>query len=256
MKNFYKSANIENWENISMIDRFVLLCLMLGVEGDSDISTISMEKISEYCSYTDEDGIFHHFGWRKVRECLGRLERANRIKIIYPEKKGQCTKYKILLPEHYEKVSIEFCKQNLSPIAKGYILCNLQHNLNKFEDTKQPNNIDTLCQYNIDVMKDQFSDSSGKIRRAEKELVDKGILTLNDTTKKYKNGFPITERILHLDKVQLGRFVVESILDHEQRISNNEHEIDQLKTYMNSILEFVATLDPEKVQKAIENLKK
>ena len=128
---------------------------------------------------------------------------------------------------------------------------------------KQPNNIDTLCQYNIDVMKDQFSDSSGKIRRAEKELVDKGILTLNNTTKKYKNGFPITERILHLDKVQLGRFVVESILDHEQRIVdvenkvfNNEHEINQLKTYMNSILEFVATLDPEKVQNAIEKFKK
>lgn len=236
---YYKSANLKDDENINMVDRFILLCLMFGIKGEDDISTISIDKISEYCSYTDSTGKIHPFGRNRIKESLNRLQDAGRIKILFPNKQGQCTKYKVLLPDHYEKVSMDFCKKNLSPEAKGYILCSLQHNQNKDVETHQPNNIDTLTQYNVDIMKDKYHDSVGRIRRAEQELASKGYLTLQDTNKRYSNHLPVVERIVHLDRLSLDQFVVQSILSQQEQIEEIKDNMitkDDLDVYIEEYL--------------------
>lgn len=220
--NYYRSANLDASESIDMIDRYILLCLMLGLQGNTDISTISISKIQQYCDYVDDNDKKHTFGEIRIKESLNRLEKAGRIKIL-PQSRGKCTQYRILIPEHYEKVNKQFYTQNISPAAKGYILCHLQHNKNKDSITHQPNNINTRCDYNIDYMKELYHDSTGKIRRAEKELESKGMLSLKDTGKRYtSNQFPIVERVLNLDKAGLAEFVVKSII-------KNQHDIQEIK---------------------------
>lgn len=237
--NYYRSANLDENESIDMVDRYILLCLMLGLQDDGDISTISIAKIQSYCDYTDSKGKEHTFGEIRIKDSIARLEAAKRIKVL-PQPKGKCTKYKILLPEHYEKINMQFFKKNISPAAKGYILCHLQHNKNKDQQSHQPNNLETRCDYNIDYMKDLFHDSTGRIRRAEKELETEGLLTLKDTGKHYNaNHFPIVERVLNLDKVGLAEFVVKAIVQTQEQIQDMKEKVlykDEFEKMLDDVL--------------------
>ena len=55
---------------------------------------------------------------------------------------------------------------------------------------------------------------------------------------------------------ELGRFVVESILDHEQRITDTENKVDNLEVLMNSMLDFLSEIDPEKIREIITKINK
>lgn len=165
------------------------------------------------------------------------------IKVIKPTKRGQCTQYQIKDIKSYEKINDDFFKLDLSPSAKGYILCMLQHNLNKDEETHQPNEMKTKTTYNVAELSNKLHTPIRTIYKAEKTLKDLGILTVeNDPEQKrdQETGLLIQNREIDLQKVGLEEFVVNALINHEQRITDIENntvtkeelsrQLEELKT--------------------------
>lgn len=231
-EHFYRSVNISDEEQIGLVDRWILACLIKGLQGKSKISKISLDKIVEYCKYTNEDGKDARFGTKTVQASIDRLEAANMIRVIKPNKRGQCTQYEIKNIDSYEKISDEFFKMDLSPSAKGYILCMLQHNLNKDKETHQPNDVKTKTRYNAVELSTKFHTPLKTIYKTEKTLKDLGILNIeNDSAQQrdQETGLIIQNREIDLQKVGLDKFVIKAIINHEQRLQNLEQGREQIK---------------------------
>ena len=125
-EHYYRSMNLKEGEKVNLVDRWILACLVKGLQGKGKISKISLDKIAEYCKYTNEQGKEARFGTKTIQSSIDRLADANMIKIIKPERRGQCTQYEIKDIKSYEKINEDFFNLDLAPAAKGYILCALQ----------------------------------------------------------------------------------------------------------------------------------
>lgn len=242
-KHFLKSVNLTKDEKINLLDRWILACLVKGIQGKGNVSKISFDKIAEYCKYTNDKNEESKFGIKSIQSSINRLEEAKLIKVIKPIKRGQCTSYKIRDISSYEKINEDFFKLDLSPVAKGYILSILQHNLNKDEETHQPNEVKTKTTYNIVELSNMFNTPISSLYKIEKTLKDLGILTVeNDPEQKrdQETGLLIQNREIDLQKVGLEEFVVNALINHEQRITDIENntvtkeelsrQLEELKT--------------------------
>lgn len=224
--------NISDNDEVNLVDRWILACLIKGLQGQSKISKISLDKITEYCQYTNEQGKEARFGIKTIQSSIDRLESSGLIKVIKPKRRGQCTKYEIKDIKSYEKITDDFFTLDLSPAAKGYILCMLQHNLNKDEETHQPNDTYTKTTYNAVELSTKFHTPISTIYKAEKTLKDLGILTIeNDSTMKrdQETGLIIQNRQIDLQKVGLEVFV-KVLVNHEQRLQKTEQKIQNAAT--------------------------
>lgn len=231
---FIKSANLNAEDGISTTDRWILACIVKGLQKDEDISKISLDTIEKYCKYVQENGKEKPFGKKAIQASIERLENAGKIKVIKPAKKGQCTKYKIINIEHFEKLNEKFFNLNIPPSFKGYILCALQYNLNRYKDTFEPNSMNTLTTWNVSELSKQFNMPISSIYKAEKFLKDEGILTITpdpNNKRDQETGLVIQNRSIDLNKVGLGEFVIAALENHEarlQNIENNAVTIDQV----------------------------
>ena len=252
-QHFIKSANFEN-NIISPTDRWILACLVKGLQGKEDISKISIEKIVEYCQYTDKDGKRRVFGRKAVEAAILRLEEAGMISIIKPAKKGQCTRYKINKIEHFEKLSEEFFSLNLPPIVKGYILCALQSNMNRDEKTYEPNSIATRTTFNLLELSQKYNMPIPTIYKVEKFLKDAGIMTISQDPLQRKDaetGLVLQNRSIDLDKVGLGEFVVHKLIEHEERLNNTytkEESDDRMRQLIREAFNSICVSDAKEVE--------
>lgn len=161
------------------------------------------------------------------------------IEIIKPVKKGQCTQYKIKEITHFEKLSEEFFTLNLPPAVKGYLLCALQHNLNKDPNTYQPNEMLTKTTYNISELANKYNASVSSIYRAEKILQDADILSIEDDPNHLRDqetGLIIQNRCVDLEKIKLEEFVINSLIKHEQDIQTIKENV-YTKEEVNQLIE-------------------
>lgn len=218
-EHYLRSPNISDEEEVGLVDRWILACLVKGLQGKSKISKISLDKIAEYCRYTNEQGKEARFGVKTIQASIDRLEASKMVKVIKPIKRGQCTQYEIKDIKSYEKINDDFFNLDLSPAAKGYILCMLQHNLNKDEDTHQPNDMHTKTTYNVTELANKFHTPVSTIYKAEKSLKDLGILTVENDPKQRRDqetGLIIQHREIDLQKIGLDVFVQILIKQQEQ----------------------------------------
>lgn len=225
---FIRSINLDPTDKINLTDRWILVCLIKGLQGNSNISKISLDTINKYCQYIDNAGKKQKFGIQTIQSSIDRLAEANMIEIIKPTKRGQCTKYKIKEIVHFEKLSEEFFTLNLPPAVKGYLLCALQHNLNKDPKTHQPNDMLTKTTYNISELANQYNASISSIYRAEKILQDADILSITDNPEQQRDqetGLIIQNRCIDLEKIKLDEFVIESIVKHEKDIQSIKENV-------------------------------
>ena len=225
---YIRSQNLTEEEKIAPVDRWILACIVKGLQGNSNISKISLDKIASYCQYTDEKGKVKKFGTQAVQSSINRLADAKKIEIIAPTKRGQCTKYKVNLG-NYEKINNEFFDLNLPPAAKGYILCALQYNLNKDEDSKQPIDMNTLTTYNVSELSKMYNMPISSVYKIEKLLKEKGILTVeqdNMQKRDQETGLVIQNRSVSLDKIGLEVYVLEALADHEKRMQEMKQDLD------------------------------
>ena len=224
---YIRSQNLTEEEKIDPVDRWVLACIVKGLQGNSDISKISLDKIAQYCQYTDSNGKSQKFGTKAAQASIDRLAKAGKIEIIQPSKRGQCTKYKVKLG-NYEKINNEFFDLNLPPAAKGYILCALQHNLNKDEDSHQPIDMHTSTTHNISELSKIYNIPISSIYKIEKLLKEQGILTIEQDQNQKRDqetGLVIQNRSVDLNKLGLGVYVLEALVEHEKRLQKVETEM-------------------------------
>jgi hypothetical protein len=117
---------------------------------------------------------------------------------------------------------------NLPPAAKGYILCALQHNLNKDEETKQPIEMNTLTTYNVSELSKLYNMPVSSVYKIEKLLKDKGILTIEQDPNQKRDqetGLVIQNRSVGLKELGLDVYVLEALAEHEERIQKVESKI-------------------------------
>ena len=224
---YIRSQNLTEEERIDPVDRWVLACIVKGLQGNSDISKISLDKIAKYCQYTDSNGKSQKFGTKAAQASIDRLAKAGKIEIIQPSKRGQCTKYKVKLG-NYEKINNEFFDLNLPPAAKGYILCALQHNLNKDEESHQPIDMHTSTTHNIAELSKIYNIPISSIYKIEKLLKEQGILTIDQDPNQKRDqetGLVIQNRSVDLNKLGLGVYVLEALVEHEKRLQKVESEM-------------------------------
>lgn len=146
------------------------------------------------------------------------------IRVIKPEKRGQCTQYEIKDIKSYEKINEDFFNLDLAPAAKGYILCALQHNLNKDEETHQPNEMKTKTAYNVAELSTKYNTPLSTVYKVEKILKNAGILTVNEDPNMKRDKetrIVIQNREIDLQKVGLDVFV-KVLVNHEQRLRDVE----------------------------------
>ena len=231
-KQFFRSINISEDEQVNLVDRWILACLVKGLQGSGKISKISLDKIAEYCKYTNEQGKEARFGIKTIQASINRLELAGMIRIIKPTRRGQCTQYELKEITSFEKITDDFFTLDLSPSVKGYILCMLQHNLNKDKETHQPNDMHTKTTYNAVELSEKFHTPVRTIYKAEKTLKDLGILTIeNDPNMKrdQETGLVIQNREIDLQKVGLEAFV-QVLVHHEQKIQEFDEKLENTVT--------------------------
>ena len=245
-EHYLRSPNISDEEEVGLVDRWILACLVKGLQGKSKISKISLDKIAEYCKYTNEQGKEARFGVKTIQASIDRLEAAKMIKIIKPAKRGQCTQYEIKDIKSYEKINDDFFNLDLSPSAKGYILCMLQHNLNKDDDTHQPNDMHTKTTYNAVDLANKFHTPLSTIYKAEKSLKNSGILTVENDPKQRRDqetGLIIQNREIDLQKVGLDVFVQILIKQQEQIDQKaDKEEVDELKRVVKQLQSQILSL--------------
>lgn len=237
-QHFIKSANLEAEDGISPIDRWILACLVKGLQGSGDISKISVDTIVKYCQYTDKNDNTETFGRKAVQAAINRLADAGKIEIIKPKTKGQCTKYKIKQIPHFEKLNEEFFNLNMPPLVKGYLLCALQHNLNRDSQTYIPNSTSTKTTWNISELSREYNMPISSIYKAEKFLKENGVLTIEqdpNMRRDQETGLVLQNRSIDLNKIGLDEFVVLALDNHEGRIQDIESNMvsrDEVKNMM------------------------
>lgn len=210
-----------------------MACLVKGLQGSGNTSKISIDKIVNYSQYRDQNGKNYVFGRKAVEAAINRLAQANKIKINKPAVKGKCTTYTINEIEHFEKLSEEFFNLNLPPLVKGYILCGLQYNLNRDENTFEPNDLKTKTTYNIMELSKKYNMPISSIYKAEKILKENGSFSITNDPNNYRDketGLILQNRSIDLDKVGLGKFVINKLVEHEERLNNTytKEEVDAL----------------------------
>lgn len=159
-----------------------------------------------------------------VRNCIKKLEKAKAFEI---EKRGRSNIYKFSKEENFEMFDYEFLnKQDLSLSEKGFIAKLQPHMLKDGQDG--------IIKYSYNELQDKTGLSISTILRNNKSLQNKDYATITLNKKTY-----------HLDK--LGQFVLFALKNHEDRITNNENEVEQLKKEITALKQQLALQDKQSI---------
>lgn len=225
---WWRAINVQRNEDITLEDRYVLACLVRGLNRKGNKSKISLDTICRLCTYIDTNGNRHPYGRTKLDRALNRLQAAGKIEIIKPEL-GECTKYIVHGLKSYEKIPDAFFYLPYSPEQKGYILFMLQHNLDKTNG--QPNSKYARCAYNENDWSDKAHVDYGKIKKIEKPLIQDDIVSIVPTTKRdEETGCIIIERKLDLEKINMGSFILQVATNLGNQIEDVNERMDSFES--------------------------
>lgn len=154
-----------------------------------------------------------------IRKSIRKLEELNYLIIT---KKGKMMYYDFPKHNQFEVFSKEFidCK-SISSKAKGYLIGSQQI---MFKDIKGFGKT-TLS---TKELANKINVTEKTVRKLDKELIDKGFLTIVTTSNKDPlTGLKQQERLFNLEK--LGQAIIWKLKEHDERITDNEKEIEQIK---------------------------
>lgn len=211
---------------VKFADRYILLCIVRGLQKKGNTSRISLDQIGRLCSYTDVKGNYHPFGRTKIDPAIERLVEAGKLKVT-KGKLGECTLYTVEGLDSYERVPDTFFQLPFSPAEKGYFLFMLQTNLNK-DNRGIPNTPETYCAFDDAELIRRSHMTLQEIDKIEKPLIKKGIVTITPTTKRDpKTGLLIYERHLNLEAIQMSNFILQIASNLSNQIEDFETQIER-----------------------------
>lgn len=175
-----------------------------------------------------------------VRKSISLLEKEGYIEIDKTKKNNvyYCKKY-----NNFEPFSYEFLdRKDLTFTDKAFFIASQQY---MYKD-----NNDGKISMSLNELSDLINMPESTISRCNKNLQDKGYLTVLDTqAKDSETGCLKKEKVYHLDK--LGQTVVFLLKEHNKQINQNTEDIDSLKKDMD-----ILKSNYEKVCKELEKQNK
>lgn len=223
---WWRAINVTEDEKIQFADRYILLCIVRGLQKHGNSSRISLDQIGRLCSYTDTKGHYHPFGRTKIDPAIERLVAAGKLEVT-KGKLGECTVYTVKGLDSYERVPDTFFQLPYSPAEKGYFLFMMQCNLNK--DTRGvPNNAQTYCAFDDEELIRRSHMTLQEINKIEKPFIKSGIVSITPTNlKSQETGLTIYERHLNLDAIQMGTFILQIASNLSNQIEDFEMRVDK-----------------------------
>lgn len=150
------------------------------------------------------------------------IDKLIKEEYISTTRQGKLTLYEFSKYKNFEIFSDEFIdRKDIDSKIKGYLIGSQQL---MFKD------IEGLGKTTISTKEiaDKVNLSEKTIKRYDKELINKGFLTLVKTSNLDPNtGLNQVERIYNLEK--LGQAIIWKLKEHDERISENENAIEQLQ---------------------------
>lgn len=243
---FFKTGVLSDTDTCIMEDLYVLLCLTKFANHEGECFP-SIPTIQNMCYYQDpENGKEYKYGRVAVNASLKRLEKDGKIQIV--KKNGSVNSYKILRPNQFEKVGVDFITKLQAPISvKAYLLCYLHHSFNKHTGIAD-------CQYRIDKLAEVFHTNISNIKRCQAFLTKHGIMvtTMSKDKKDQETKLPITERKVDLSKILVNQFY-EKIVEIDAQVQENKRKNEELEDYIHN--EYKAEIKREIAAEILEQLK-
>ena len=166
-----------------------------------------------------------------VRKCIKNLEEADYIKVI---KKGRQNIYKFNPYKEFEPFSYEFLdKKDLTFLEKTYLVASQQY-MFKVEG-------EGSMSFTNKELSEKINMSEASVSRCNRSLESKGYLEIiNNENREMTTGCKTQTKLFHLNK--FGQAVVFLLKNHEDRITETENDIDQLKKTNELLLREIADL--------------
>lgn len=159
-----------------------------------------------------------------IRKCVNNLQQAGYLEVV---KRGRQNIYKFLKYDNFEPFSYDFLdKQDLSFTEKAYLIASQQY---MFKDDGEGK----ISMSNKELSK-KINMSESTISRCDKALEEKEYLQIiNSSNRDLETGLKIREKYYRLNSLQQA--IVFVLKNHEDRISENTEEINNLKKEIESL---------------------
>lgn len=194
---------------------------------DSHVAIVSLKKLSEDTGASTNT----------IKKCIDHLVDKEYVVI---DKSQKCNKYKLLNPEQFEMFSYDFLKNTeLSFTEKAYICASQQF---MFKDIQ---GIGKISMSN-EKLAEKINTSERSIRRADKSLIDKGLLTLvkNNTALEEYGYCKSNTKIFFLAKML--QTILWKVEDHDSRIEQLEKSNREKDKLIEKLSERVSELEKDK----------
>lgn len=196
--------------NFKGTPKLAFLYLIIQLYKNNEISVVPLSIISE----------FSELSIPTVRLYLKQLEELNYLKINYNKSPIQ---YEFILDniKDSEPFSDEFLKKkDISPTTKSYLIAAQQF---MFKNIKGVGKIS----YPNTSLSQQINMPESTIRECNKELERKNYLTIiNNKSRDLETGCKTDTKLYDLNK--LGQAIIWTLKDHEDRITENTENINEL----------------------------
>lgn len=223
--------NMTTHEELSPKDLMVYVTLKRHMNKNTKESFPSLECISKECDYSIPP----------IRKSIKILEEKGYITI---RKEGRKNIYGFNPHKNFEPFSYDFLdKKEVMTNEKAYIIAAQQFMIKDAEGLGK-------VSYSNEELGKLLNISAKTISRLDKDLVDKGFLTIIKTNKKDPiTGVKINEKIFHLD--ELGQAIIWTLQKHDEDIEDLK-----IKTDTNSKDIKIVLNENKELKKEIEELKR
>lgn len=218
--------------DLSPKDQLIYLSIRRFMNNQSKVAYPSLAKISEVSGASINT----------IRQSIKVLEEKDYFKVI---KEGRSQKYLFNELKKFEPFSYDFLdKPDLTFTEKSYIVASQQYMYTDVEGVGK-------ISYSNKELSEKINMSEATISRTNKSLVKKNYLTLiKNESRDIETGCKTDTKLFNLN--ELGQAVIWVLKNHEDRITENEEDIKQLKETVKSQQQLIDKLLQEREKSQIE----
>ena len=214
-KQHVQLPNKEIIDEITTQDQLVYVSIKRHQNKETKEAFPSIKKLQEHTGMSKN----------KISKCINNLEKAGWL--IVKRENGKPNVYKFPKYDHFESFSFDFLDNpNLTSLEKQYILSTQQY-MYLHSESKTG-----ITSYSNKELSDLTGMSLSSINRCNKSLQQNHCLDIiKNHTKDL--GCNKNTKVFHLDEI--GNEIVFTLLDHEDRITNNEKALYLLQNQISDL---------------------
>jgi hypothetical protein len=225
--------NMTKSKNLTPTDLWIYLCIKSFMNGKTKECFPSLRAVSERSG----------FSIPTIRKSITLLVQGGWVSL---KKSGRKQYYYFSSYSNFEVFSYEFIlKKDVSPKEKSYLVAMQQY---MFKDTPGLGK----SSYQTEEVSDKINLPAIKVERYERDLIDKGYLSLVATKKRDPaSGIFLKEKFFHLN--ELEQAVIFALQKHEEKLEEHTVKLEDLEIKVDDtnkkLLQRIAELEKEVYKK-------